>query len=161
MAPGDGLAPGQQERIATAIDHARADNGLDVSVLVGDLVLDDLAQFRAGAERLHAALGEERSATAVLLVVAPGQRRVEVVTGPGVRRRVPDRVAALAVLSMTTALTGGDIAGGIVDAIRQIADAAGRRPGLPPADHKHGQMVARPDTVHGSSAAPALGAGAH
>jgi uncharacterized membrane protein YgcG len=105
VAPGDGLSPAQQERIATAIDRARADNGLDVSVLVGDLVLDDLSQFRSAAERLHAALGE-RSDTAVLLVVAPGQRRVEVVTGPGVRRRVPDRVAALAVLSMTTAFGG-------------------------------------------------------
>jgi uncharacterized membrane protein YgcG len=160
VAPGDGLAPGQQERIATAIDRCRADNGLDVSVLVGDLALDDLAQFRPAAERLHAALGE-RGETAVLLVVAPGQRRVEVVTGPGVRRRVPDRVAALAVLSMTTAFGGGDLVGGIVDAIRQIADAAGRREALPPADHQRAAALARPDTTHGSGAAPALGAGAH
>ena len=46
------------QRIATAIDRTRADNGLDVSVVVGDLEIDDLSQFRAGAERLHAALGE-------------------------------------------------------------------------------------------------------
>lgn len=160
MAAGEGLPPRDQERIATAIDRARAENGLDISVLVGDLQLDDLGQFRAGAERLHAALGE-RSSTAVLLVVAPGQRRVEVVTGPGIRRRVPDRVAALAVLSMTTAFTGGDLSGGIVDAVRQIADAAGRRPALPPADHGRVQIANHPDAVHGSAAAPALGAGAH
>lgn len=135
MAPGEGLSPGQQERIATAIDRVRRENGLDVSVLVGDLVIDDLSQFRAAAERLHAALGD-RSAQAVLVVVAPGQRRVQVVTGPGVRRRVPDRVAALAVLSMTTAFAGGDLAGGIVDALRQFADAAGRRPALPPVDYQ-------------------------
>lgn len=126
-----GLPLRTQQRIMDAIDTCRRENGLDVSVLVGDLVLDELGAFRAGAERLHAALGS-RSATAVLLVVAPGQRRVEIVTGPGVRRRVPDRVCALAVLSMTTAFTGGDLAGGIVDGIRQIADAAGRRDGLPP-----------------------------
>ncbi|MFP5220419.1 MAG: DUF5130 family protein [Actinomycetes bacterium] len=160
MAPGEGLAPSQQERIASAIDRARTENGLDISVLVGDLVLDDLSGFRAAAERLHAALGE-RSASAVLIVVAPGQRRVEVVTGPAVRRRVPDRVAALAVLSMTTAFSGGDIAGGIVDAVRQIADAAGRRPGLPPADFSRASLAARPDARHGSDAAPALGAGTH
>lgn len=154
MAAGEGLAPAAQERIATAIDHARRDNGLDVSVLVGDLELDDLNQFRAGAERLHASLGQERSPSAVLLVVAPGQRRVEVVTGPGIRRRVPDRVAALAVLSMTTALNGGDIAGGIVDAVRQIADAAGRRPALSPLEHGRGELASRPQ-------APALGAGSH
>jgi uncharacterized membrane protein YgcG len=154
VAPGDGLAPGQQERIATAIDRVRHDNGLDVSVLVGDLVLDDLSQFRSGAERLHASLGE-RSATAVLIVVAPGQRRVEVVTGPGVRRRVPDRVAALAVLSMTTAFTGGDLAGGVVDALRQIADGAGRRPALEPVAHDRARIAG-----HGAGA-PALPAGSH
>lgn len=153
MAPGEGLAPGQQERIATAIDRLRRDNGLDVSVLVGDLVLDDLSQFRSGAERLHAALGD-RSPSAVLIVVAPGQRRVEVVTGSGVRRRVPDRVAALAVLSMTTAFTGGDLAGGIVDALRQIADAAGRRPGIAPAEHGRAVVGAGPQ-------AAALPAGSH
>lgn len=155
MGPGDGLAPSQQERIATAIDRVREENGLDVSVLVGDLELDDLSQFRAGAERLHSALGEERSSTAVLLVVAPGQRRVEVVVGRGIRRRVPDRVAALAVLAMTTAFSGGDLAGGIVDAIRQIADAAGRRPALAPFEH------AKSGLQHGQSSTPALGAGTH
>ena len=159
MASGEGLTPAQQERIATAIDTARRENGLDVSVLVGDLVVEDMSQFREAAERLHAALGD-RAATAVLLVVAPGQRRVEVVTGPGIRRRVPDRVAALAVLAMTTSFSGGDLAGGIVDAVRQIADAAGRRPALPPADHSRAALAARPDAVHGSPAAPALGAGA-
>jgi len=150
---GEGLAPAQQERIATAIDRARADNGLDVSVLLGDLELDDLTQFRAAAERLHAALGDERSTTAVLIAVAPGQRRVEVVTGPGVRRRVPDRVAALAVLSMTTAFGGGDLPGGVVDAIRQIADTAGRRPALAPVEH------ARTGLANSQASAPALGPG--
>jgi uncharacterized membrane protein YgcG len=160
VATGEGLPAREQERIATAIDRARAENGLDISVMVGDLELDDPAQFRAGAERLHAALGE-RSGTAVLIVVAPGQRRVEVVTGPGIRRRVPDRVAALSVLSMTTAFTGGDLSGGVVDAIRQIADAAGRRPALPPADHSRLAIANRPDGIHGSNQAPALGAGTH
>ncbi|MCW2614085.1 MAG: uncharacterized protein JWN08_1079 [Frankiales bacterium] len=126
MAAGDGLTPRQQERIEQVVESARKENGLDVSVLVGDLELDDLSQFRAASERLHAALGS-RTRSAVLLVVAPGQRRVEIVTGPEVRRRVPDRVSALAVLAMTSAFRGGDLAGGIVDAVRQIADSAGRR----------------------------------
>ena len=125
-----------QQRIQQAIESCRNQNGLDVSVLVGDLVLDDLGQFRSAAEKLHAALGPERSPAAVLVVVAPGQHRVEVVTGPKVRRRVPDRVCALAVLSMTTAFSGGDLAGGIVDALRQFADAAGRREPLPAHEEK-------------------------
>jgi uncharacterized membrane protein YgcG len=122
----EGLSVGQQERIEHAVSTCRSQNGLDVSVLVGDLALADLSQFRSAAEKLHAALGE-RAHHAVLLVVAPGQRRVEIVTGPAARRRVPDRVAALAVLSMTTAFTGGDLAGGVIDALRQICEAAGRR----------------------------------
>lgn len=125
MATGEGLTPRQQERIEQVVESSRKENGLDVSVLVGDLELEDLSQFRAACERLHAALGP-RSSAAVLLVVAPGQRHVEIVTGPEVRRRVPDRVAALAVLSMTSAFRGGDLTAGIVDGVRQIGSAAGR-----------------------------------
>jgi uncharacterized membrane protein YgcG len=150
VATGDGLDPRQQERIEKAVERVRAENGLDVSVLLGDLELDDLTQFRAAAERLHAALGE-RSPSAVLVVVAPGQRRVEIVTGPQVRRRVPDRVCALAVLGMTSTFRGGDLVGGIVDALRQIADAAGRRPVLSPVQQKSGELVRGADGAHGTA----------
>jgi uncharacterized membrane protein YgcG len=129
----EGLSVSQQERIDHAVSRCRSENGLDVSVLVGDLEIDaaDADGFRDGAERLHAALGD-RAHAAVLVVVAPGQRRVEVVTGPGARRRVPDRVAGLAVLSMVTAFRGGDLAGGLLDGLRQIAQAAGKAEPLPP-----------------------------
>ena len=127
---GEGLSVSQQERIEHAVSLCRSQNGLDVSVLVGDLNLDGTGDFRAASEKLHAALGD-RAHSAVLVVVAPGQRKVEVVTGPSARRRVPDRVAALAVLSMTSAFGGGDLAGGIIDGLRQMADAAGRRAAIP------------------------------
>ena len=154
MAAGSGLTVRQQERVEEAVETARTENGLDLSVLVGDLELEDLSQFRAASERLHAALGE-RSPSAVLLVVAPGQRKVEIVTGPAVRRRVPDRVSALAVLSMTSAFRGGDLTGGIIDAVRQIADAAGRRAPLSIADEKRSVMARRADSLHGSASDPA------
>ena len=154
MAAGEGLTARQQERIEQAVESARTENGLDISVLVGDLELEDLSHFRAACERLHAALGE-RSASAVLFVIAPGQRKVEVVTGPAVRRRVPDRVSALAVLAMTSAFRGGDLPGGIVDAIRQVADAAGRRKSLSVADDRRSVMARRADTLHGSHSDPA------
>lgn len=138
----DGLSVSQQERIEHTVSLCRTQNGLDVSVVVGDLNLEAGTDFRAGAETLHAALGE-RAHNAVLLVVAPGQRRVEIVTGPAARRRVPDRVAALAVLSMTTAFGGGDLTGGILDALRQLADAAGKRPAIAaPAESVPGTAVA-------------------
>lgn len=157
--PGAGLTLRQQERVEHALENIRAENGLDVSVLVGDLELPSLDQFRAAAEKLHAALGEDRAETAVLVVVAPGQRRVEVVTGSAVRRRVPDRVCALAVLSMTSAFSGGDLSGGLVDGLRQIADAAGRREELSPAESKRAEIAVRGDAL-GSEHAPADGAGA-
>lgn len=153
-----GLPPRAQERIEADLEKIRAENGLDVSVLIGDLDLEDLTRFRAGAERLHAALGP-RADEAVLVVVAPGQRRVEVITGAGVRRRVPDRVCTLAVLSMTTAFGGGDLTGGIVEGLRQIADSAGRREALSPAEKKHQELAVRDDAVHGSASSPAIGAG--
>jgi len=137
----EGLSPSQQQRIDHAVAQCRQQNGLDVSVVVGDLRITDLSRFREAAETLHAALGEERARSAVLVVVAPGQRRVEIVTGPAARRRVPDRVAALAVLSMTTAFSGGDLAGGIVDGLRQVADAAGKRAAIPAPPSAHGALV--------------------
>jgi uncharacterized membrane protein YgcG len=136
-----GLSVSQQERIEHAVSQCRQQNGLDVSVVVGDLLIPDLSGFREAAQTLHAALGD-RSHGAVLVVVAPGQRRVEVVTGPAARRRVPDRVAALAVLSMTSAFAGGDLAGGIVDGLRQMADAAGKRAAIPAPPSAHGALVA-------------------
>lgn len=154
-----GLTLRQQERIEQALERIRSENGLDVSVLVGDLELEHLDQFRAAADKLHAALGPDRADTAVLVVVAPGQRRVEIVTGPVVRRRVPDRVCALAVLSMTSAFTGGDLSGGMVDGLRQIADAAGRRSELTASEAKRGELAVRGDTL-GGERAPAAGAGA-
>lgn len=152
-----GLGLRQQERIEHALERIRAENGLDVSVLVGDLELDALDQFRAASEKLHAALGEDRAPSAVLVVVAPGQRRIELVTGEAVRRRVPDRVCALAVLSMTSAFSGGDLGGGVVDGLRQIADAAGKRDALTPAEAKQGQLAVRADAL-GEHNAPAHGA---
>jgi uncharacterized membrane protein YgcG len=138
----EGLSVSQQERINHAISVCRSENGLDVSLLVGDLLLDaqDADGFRAGAERLHAALGDRANA-AVLIVVAPGQRRVEIVTGPAARRRVPDRVAGLVVLSMVTAFRGGDLAGGLVDGLRQIAQAAGTATPLPPLEAPGSQVA--------------------
>lgn len=136
-----GLSAAQQERIEHAVSQCRADNGLDVSVVVGDLQITDLTTFRTAAETVHAALGERAHST-VLVVVAPGQRRVEVVTGPAARRRVPDRVAALAVLSMTSSFAGGDLVGGLLDGLRQMAAAAGKRPAIEAPPSAHGALAA-------------------
>jgi hypothetical protein len=50
---------------------------------------------------------------------------VEVVTGAGASRRVPDRACALAVLSMTGSFAAGDLVGGLINGLRQLSDQAG------------------------------------
>jgi uncharacterized membrane protein YgcG len=87
-------------------------------VYVGELT----APTRQHAEQL---LGELTApAKSVLVAVSPNQRVLEIVTGEQAARRLPDRVCALAALSMTAAFGGGDLAGGIVTGLRMLADRA-------------------------------------
>ena len=65
---------------------------------------------------------------AVLLAVSPGQRVVEVVTGSEAARRISDRAARLAVLSVVAACADGDLSGALVNGIRTLADQAGTLP---------------------------------
>lgn len=113
------FAPRQLWRIDQALSAADRETGLTFSVYVGDV--DE--PTRQAAELLHKHLGE-RADSAVLMAVSPNQRLVEIVTGARARRLVPDRVCALAVLSMTAAFEVGDLAGGIVTGLRMLADQA-------------------------------------
>ena len=58
--------------------------------------------------------------------MAPGARRVDVMTTQYAKRRITDQAAGLAVLTMTSAFAVGDLIGGIVNGLRQLSDAAGR-----------------------------------
>jgi len=112
---------GQVREISKACSTASAETGLDYSVYVGAVEGD----IRDHAERLHAALGAN-APRAVLLLVAPGDRQLEIVTGKESSRRLTDRACALAALSMTTAFAGGDLTGGIVTGVRMLSEASGR-----------------------------------
>ncbi|TKJ33936.1 DUF5130 family protein [Blastococcus sp. CCUG 61487] len=108
-------------RIDEALTMSSRETGLRFTLYIGDLG----TPTRARAEELHAYSGGDTT-EAVLIAVSPGQRVVEVVTGAAAARRLPDRACALAVLSMTTSFAGGDLVGGIVNGLRQLADQAGR-----------------------------------
>jgi Domain of unknown function (DUF5130) len=108
-------------RLDEALRLADSSTGLTFSVYVGDL--DE--PTRQHAEKLHAQLAEP--ATSVLIALSPTQRVLEIVTGSDARRRIPDRDAKLAALSMVAAFTGGDLTGGIVIGLDQLATHAGRR----------------------------------
>ena len=96
--------------------------GLTFSVYVGDL--DEPP--RESAEKLHSQL--PNPASSVLVAVSPNQRVLEIVTGALARRRIPDRSAKLAALSMAAAFSGGDLAGGIVAGLAQLTEYAGKAP---------------------------------
>ena len=107
-------------RLDEALTMSSRETGLRFTLYIGDLG----KPTRVQAEELHARSGEDPS-HAVLIAVSPGQRVVEVVTGAGAARRLPDRACALAVLSMTASFAGGDLVGGIVNGLRQLSDQAG------------------------------------
>jgi hypothetical protein len=81
--------------------------------------------IRTFAEQAHAALGD-RSREAVLVLVAPNARRVEIVMGSELRGRLTDRDCALAALSMTSSFSGGDLAGGILQGVRMLGQRTGK-----------------------------------
>jgi hypothetical protein len=107
-------------RVDEALRLADQSSGLTFSVYIGDL--DEPA--REHAERLHAQIIEPDNA--VLVAVSPNQRLLEIVTGSNARRRILDRDSKLAALSMAAAFAGGDLGGGIVAGIAQLAGHAGR-----------------------------------
>lgn len=107
-------------RLDEALRVADSSTGLTFSVYVGEL--DE--PVRAHAEKLHGQLTDPDSS--ILVAVSPNQRLLEIVTGAAARKRVPDRAAKLAALSMTASFGGGNLAGGIVAGLAQLTDQAGR-----------------------------------
>ncbi|MGC4892978.1 DUF5130 family protein [Micromonospora sp. DT31] len=107
-------------RIDEALRLADQGTGLVFSVYVGGL--DE--PIREHAARLHGQLAEpDRS---VLIAVSPNQRQLEVITGRYARKRIPDTYAKLAALSMVASFGGGDLAGGIIQGLDQLASHAGK-----------------------------------
>jgi uncharacterized membrane protein YgcG len=116
---GEAFSQRQRDEIVRAIRLAWQQSQLPVSVYVGTLEGDS----RDTALRLHGALGAAAAET-VLVAVDPGARRVEIVTGPEVRRRLDDRAAALAAMTMTSAFQAGDLSGGISNGVLALAEHA-------------------------------------
>ena len=107
-------------RVDEALRLADASTGLTFSVYIGDLGENS----REIAELMHGRLADPD--VSVLIAISPNQRVLEIVTGSRARRRVLDRDAKLAALSMSAAFAGGDLGGGVVAGLAQLADHAGR-----------------------------------
>ncbi|MEJ3652876.1 DUF5130 family protein [Actinomycetes bacterium KLBMP 9759] len=115
------FSPVQLARLDEALTLTSRETGLRFSVYLGDL--GESPSERAA--ELHSQL--EGSDGAVLVAVSPGQRVVEVITGPDARVRLPDRGAKLAVMSMVASFKEGDLLGGLLNGLRMLADQAGGR----------------------------------
>ena len=107
-------------RLDEALRVSDQQTGLTFSVYIGDLE----EPTREHAERLHLQL--EGAARAVLVAVSPNQRVLEIITGSDARKRISDRDAKLAALSMAASFAGGDLAGGVLAGLDQLASHAGR-----------------------------------
>lgn len=112
----------QLARIDEALTLAERDTGVHFSVYLGELGSDS----RARAEQMLRSVGD-KAPDSVLLAVSPGERVVEVVTGAHVARRVTDRAARLAVMSMVASFKEGDLVEGVLGGLRMLADQAGHR----------------------------------
>jgi uncharacterized membrane protein YgcG len=107
-------------RLDEALRVADQQTGLTFSVYIGELA----EPTRDYAEQLHRQL--DGAAKAVLVAISPNQRLLEIVTGNEARKRISDRDAKLAALSMAAAFAGGDLAGGVLSGLDQLASHAGR-----------------------------------
>lgn len=118
VAAGEAFSREQRLRIDEAVSAMERQTGLKVSVYVGQVEGDTrsfAAQMLAGLRHL----GPE----VLLIVVAPTQRHLQVITSSQARRRLSDQACGLAELSMATSFRVGDLTGGIVVGLRMLADA--------------------------------------
>jgi uncharacterized membrane protein YgcG len=113
----------QRRAVERAVDEAEEATGLQLCIYVGPGEEDTRAQ----AEGLLVKAGLH-TRPAVLVLIEPVRRRVEVVTAPEARARIDDATSELAVTTMTRQFARGDLVGGIVAGVDLLAAAAGVGP---------------------------------
>lgn len=112
------LSSAERASIDTEIRKAEQLSRAEFSVFVGE-VQGDTREF---ATSLHNSLvAPSRS---ILIMVDPAARVVEVVTGGWVRRTLSDTQTELAVAAMSSCFKNGDLAGGLRQGIRLLAEHA-------------------------------------
>ena len=124
MAAGEAFSRDQRERIERAVAAAEAQTGFRFWVRVGALGADP----RIDAETTLANLLPTGHEGGVLLLVGPEERQLEIMMSPAAKRRIPGQATGLAALTMTSSFRVGDLVGGIINGLRQLADSAGRDP---------------------------------
>jgi uncharacterized membrane protein YgcG len=106
--------------VEEAVRTAEASTGLQFCVYLGPT--EENARSHAESMFVDAGLHER---PAVLLLVAPPQRKVEIVTSPTASERLPDNICADAITVMTERFRKRSFAPGLVAGIEFLARAAG------------------------------------
>lgn len=102
------------------MDAAEVATGLQISVYLGAAGEDS----RAHAENLFVTAGLHNR-PALLMLVAPSDRKVEIVTAPAVQGRISDDDCARAIDAMLEHFRADDIVAGIEAGLFALVDAAG------------------------------------
>ncbi|WP_232676255.1 DUF5130 family protein [Nocardioides sp. R-C-SC26] len=119
MAAGDVLSGADRASLDETIRKAEQLSRAEFSVFVGHADGEDA---RAFATSLHNTLvAPSRS---ILIMVDPGRRSLEVVTGGFVRRTLDDVQVELAIETMTRSFGEGDLTGGLRRGIQHLAEHA-------------------------------------
>lgn len=117
----------QHRRVVRSVERAERTTGTQFCVYLGPTTEDPRAHAEAMFEeaKLH-------TRPAILVLVAPEGKRVEVVTSAEMRSRVSDRTCSEVIEAMAGYFARSDIAGGIVAGIQQLETAVGPSSEGPP-----------------------------
>lgn len=118
MPAGEHLSAADRAALDVTIRKAEQLCRAEFSVFVGQSQGDP----RTFAHGLHHSL--VAPGRSVLVMVDPGTRAVEVVTGADVRRSLGDHQVELAVATMVASFRDGDLVGGLRRGIQQLAEHA-------------------------------------
>lgn len=117
---GERLSQADKQAIDEAVRAAETKTGLQFCVYLGPAGPDT----RQHAERAFVEAGLV-TRPAVLLLVAPDARRVEVVTAPDARDRLTDDECEAAIAEMTPYFARRDFAAGLVVGLGELAERTG------------------------------------
>lgn len=117
MASGEPFSPEQLNNIERAIEAAEGQCGLEFATFVGRL-----PNGRDTASDMMMTMPDPENS--VLIAVDPDARSVDVLTGPKARRWLGDDQCQLAILTMSSRFSVGDIPGGLHDGIIVMGEQA-------------------------------------
>jgi hypothetical protein len=131
---GDTFTVDQRRGIDRAVEQAETGSGLAFCVHVG--VVE--GNTRAAAVSMLQRMPDP--ARSVVLLVDPGQRALEIVTGSVARNQLSDSECGLAALDMQGSFTAGDLPGGLISGIQKLGEHARKAPSLHTESHDPPQL---------------------